>query len=466
MLSLLSHRNDSETPDWFELSADVGRNRPNRRPDLIRIESLLANEGDAELRAGDGPTGRWSQTLDTAIRRFQKRSGLKADGWLKPGGPTIEALRDRQAPAFAGFDVPTPDEVDAHHAALANGDAPSIMFAAPASALRPIGDLPTLRAPDRESNASQLDWLDAHQVGLGEVPAQLARYVSDLGSIGVAQARDFVEQFAARWPGERDLLVDGILDRLDPGGQTAFLGAPRLKGQPFGTFVEGGRRPAPVARDALDRYDERLPDELARRTLELRKGEEVGGAKMLAAANDTEHDEAQDGDASNDPQEAQVEPPQSRPQPPELLSPTPDRQIRKDGQGDGAYGVSRDGGTRKHNGIDLVAPPGTQITSPVDGKIGPTFDPYRGIPGKEGKLKAIRIETNDGHRVEVFYVDIDGKNLERGAPISKGDPLGTAQDLSLVYPPNANGPMTNHVHLQIQKDGQYIDPTPLLRSRK
>lgn len=305
MLSLLPVPRDTETSDWFELLADVGRNRANRRDDTIKVESLLANEGDPELRAGIGPTGGWSPLLDGAIRRFQKRNGLKVDGWLAPGGPTIEALRERQSGTYAGFDVPTPAEIDAHHVAIAEGHDPLVAFASPPAHLRPLPGLPGLRRADRDSNASQLDWLDAHQVGLGEVPAQFARYVAELGPAGVAQTRDFVDQFAQRWPGERDALVDGILDRLDPQAQASFLGAPRPTGQPFGTLIAGMRRPGPIVSDLVHRPQDELPDHLARRTLEVRKGEEAGGEMPLAAAHDAGGDGTAGDDTSNDPQEAQ-----------------------------------------------------------------------------------------------------------------------------------------------------------------
>ncbi len=459
MLSLLPVSRDNETPDWFELLADVGRNRPNRRSDTFKVESLLANEGDPEMRAGIGPTGVWSPLLDAAIRRFQKRSGLKVDGWLAPGGPTIEALRGRQAGAFAGFDVPTPDEIDAHHAAIAEGRDPPIVFAAPPAALRPVPGLPALRQTDRDSNTSQLDWLDVHQAGLGDVPAQFARYVADLGPLGIAQARDFVDQFQHRWPGERDALVDGILDRLDAQAQASFLGAPRPKGQPFGTLAGGGRRPAPVISDLVHRPQDEPPESETRRTLELRKGGEGGGA-MLLAANDAGDDEGDD--AANDPQTAQAEPEGPR----GFVTPKQNPDIRgQDSHGKGGMNVPRSGG-RTHKGVDIVAPPGTPIVSPVDGTVVTPVDPYNSDPAKKGKLSGIRIKTNDGYTVDMFYVDVDQKKFKAGTAIRAGDPIGSAQDLSPMYPPKPAGPMTNHIHLQIQKEGRYIDPTPLLKRQK
>jgi hypothetical protein len=41
-----------------------------------------------------------------------------------------------------------------------------------------------------------------------------------------------------------------------------------------------------------------------------------------------------------------------------------------------------------------------------------------------------------------------------------------AEDISIAHRPNANGSMTNHIHVQIRKDGNFIDPTPMIRARK
>ncbi|GAB6053942.1 hypothetical protein JCM17960_27620 [Magnetospira thiophila] len=56
--------------------------------------------------------------------------------------------------------------------------------------------------------------------------------------------------------------------------------------------------------------------------------------------------------------------------PPQLMAPVPGGTIRpQDGMGDGRYGASRDGGKRKHTGVDFVAKPGQDVVSTVDGTV-------------------------------------------------------------------------------------------------
>jgi len=43
--------------DWFKLDGDVGLGRANKRADLVKVESLLANSGDLDLFDIGGPTG-------------------------------------------------------------------------------------------------------------------------------------------------------------------------------------------------------------------------------------------------------------------------------------------------------------------------------------------------------------------------------------------------------------------------
>ena len=80
------------TGGFFDLSAPVGAGGANRRGDVVKVEALLANTGHHDLRPTGGPTGYGGPRLEEAIRAYQKETGLKADGRLDPGGPTLGSL--------------------------------------------------------------------------------------------------------------------------------------------------------------------------------------------------------------------------------------------------------------------------------------------------------------------------------------------------------------------------------------
>ncbi len=155
------------------------------------------------------------------------------------------------------------------------------------------------------------------------------------------------------------------------------------------------------------------------------------------------------------------------------VPPVANPQVRgKDGYGKGHYGATRTDARKNplppHKGVDLVTTPGETVKSPVAGVVKePYFDPYWADPDKKGNLSAIRIATDDGHVVDILYVDTDATGLKKGDRVIAGQSIGTAQDLSTVYPPKKEGIMTNHIHIRIKgKDGVDKDPTPLVRGRR
>jgi murein DD-endopeptidase MepM/ murein hydrolase activator NlpD len=110
-----------------------------------------------------------------------------------------------------------------------------------------------------------------------------------------------------------------------------------------------------------------------------------------------------------------------------------------DAYGEGEFGVSRDGGSRKHEGVDFKADAGQDVEAPISGyvtKIGYAY------PGDQ-TLKFVEI-TNPALRyaARVFYVN---PTVEVGDSVAIGHPIGTAHSLQKKYP----GGMTNHVHLEI-----------------
>lgn len=125
----------------------------------------------------------------------------------------------------------------------------------------------------------------------------------------------------------------------------------------------------------------------------------------------------------------------------------------KDVYGGGAYGASRDGGRRKHAGVDYVAVPGQSVHAPIAGEVTMIGDAYRRNSG----LNFVEIRDRDTNlRARVFYVDA---SIEIGDAVAAGDLIGAAQDLSARYPAG----ITNHVHVEILSPrGGHLDPTVLL----
>lgn len=83
-------------------------------------------------------------------------------------------------------------------------------------------------------------------------------------------------------------------------------------------------------------------------------------------------DDAENASAENEAGGTQAGTDNNRPKPANPLPDLPKIEIRRDDAGDGRFGSSRerpDGTKYDHEGVDIKAPPGTPVTSPVDGKI-------------------------------------------------------------------------------------------------
>jgi len=151
----------------------------------------------------------------------------------------------------------------------------------------------------------------------------------------------------------------------------------------------------------------------------------------------------------------------------EFLYPVYNGTIRgKDASGAGFYGAGR--GNRTHGGIDLIVPTSKTITlyAPISGKItygapyttGPKltksgWDVNQGftITGEPGTVY-------EGYKAQVFYNVLTAK---AGSIVNIGDPVAhTIYDMYSAYSPNEGvSGMTNHVHFQVKKDGNPVDPT-------
>jgi len=74
------------------LEDNVGRNEPNNRRDVAKVETLMAREGRFDISRTDGPTGIFSIGLEGSIKDFQTDNSLKSDGLITPRGETITSM--------------------------------------------------------------------------------------------------------------------------------------------------------------------------------------------------------------------------------------------------------------------------------------------------------------------------------------------------------------------------------------
>lgn len=124
-----------------------------------------------------------------------------------------------------------------------------------------------------------------------------------------------------------------------------------------------------------------------------------------------------------------------------------------DAYGSGTFGAVRDGGKRKHHGVDYVVAPGDWVEAPIAGTITRYGYAYR--RDKDFRYVEIRNEET-GMRARVLYVDA---SVADGAVVAAGEIIGTAQDLAERYPHG----ITNHVHVELtDQKGALLDPATLL----
>jgi peptidoglycan LD-endopeptidase LytH len=127
-----------------------------------------------------------------------------------------------------------------------------------------------------------------------------------------------------------------------------------------------------------------------------------------------------------------------------------------DSYGQGAFGARRDGGSRRHEGVDYVARAGQPVAAPISGYVTKIGYAYAG----DSSLKFVEV-TNPALRIaaRVFYVAPD---VEVGEPVAMGEPIGTAKSLQRKYPHG----MTNHVHLEIiDGRGVRLDAQKIITAR-
>jgi len=104
------------------------------------------------------------------------------------------------------------------------------------------------------------------------------------------------------------------------------------------------------------------------------------------------------------------------------------------------WGACRDGCARRHQGIDLLAPPGTRLVAVEHGRIGPRW-------GHDGGRAGVRLWLHGDSGTAYFYAH-NSRNLARpGQRVRRGDQvaeIGNSGNAAHTPP---------HVHFEIHPGG-------------
>lgn len=140
---------------------------------------------------------------------------------------------------------------------------------------------------------------------------------------------------------------------------------------------------------------------------------------------------------------------------PDFANPTDAMPRDWDGFGSGAYGASRDGGVRHHEGVDYVAKAGQAVKAPISGyvtRVGYAYDDDLSFRYVEITNPALR------YQARVLYIAPD---VAVGDTVRLGETIGEAQTLQGRYPG-----ITDHVHLELARlDLGHIDATRLITAQ-
>lgn len=114
------------------------------------------------------------------------------------------------------------------------------------------------------------------------------------------------------------------------------------------------------------------------------------------------------------------------------------------------WGAPRDGGGRKHEGIDIFAARGTPVLAPVDGMVTSVRD--RGLGGKQ-------VWYRDSERgFNLYFAHLDTQLVIFGQGLKAGDTLGLVGN-------TGNARYTSpHLHFGIYSNGAF-DPFPMVNNK-
>ena len=107
---------------------------------------------------------------------------------------------------------------------------------------------------------------------------------------------------------------------------------------------------------------------------------------------------------------------------------------------------------RVHQGIDIAAPVGTNVTACADGVVERVWlDPFYGQC----------VEINHGGNIKSQYANLSAdlpRGMEAGVTVLAGDVIGGVGETMIIEMADSE-----HLHFSMTVDGVYVDPTDYMK---
>jgi hypothetical protein len=139
----------------------------------------------------------------------------------------------------------------------------------------------------------------------------------------------------------------------------------------------------------------------------------------------------------------------------------PNRGVRQiDAAGDGTFGASRDGGTRKHLGLDLISHSGDNVLAPCMCEV-----THIGLAYAGSTLGSLHLKGWDDWGAYTFKLLYVQPEVTVGEILRVGEVIATTQDVAGYYAGRGTKGMTGHVHFEVHTLEGAVNPLDLLERR-
>jgi len=127
--------------------------------------------------------------------------------------------------------------------------------------------------------------------------------------------------------------------------------------------------------------------------------------------------------------------------------------IRNDVYGKGYFGARRSNGSRKHNGVDLVADIGIPVYAIRSGYV---------LKAENKRANGNYVKIDHGNKLCSFYLHLSSYCVKKGERVRQGQMIGRIGKTGNAF----NHDMLTHLHFEVHNDGEPIDPMEEVLSEK